>query len=484
MTSVACSSRPAATLPPAALVDALGTTPTSRAELLRTIATMDARLERNDADAAAAVRLADALLRQTRVTGNGGLAIRAETVLRRVLHSRPGDVDVRRMLGAVLLSQHRFVAAREEAQRGLDHRPDDAWMWGVLGDAHLELGEYDQAFAAFDRMLTLRPNAASYARASYARELSGDLDGAVRFMTMALDATSAHDPESLAWHRAQLGHLQVERGRVADAEREYAHALAIFERHPLAAEGLARVRLAQGHAAAGLEIVMPLLAEVPTPPLLALAGDLLRALGRADEAERHYRLAEAAWESDAPDPSQLALFLADRGRRLDDAVRLAERAATDRRDIVTAHALAWVYFKAGRGADAQIAIARALRTGSRDRVLRAHAAAIAAGQTTGPKAPGGRPQAAGHRPQAWGCGLQAWGVGLQALGNPHGVSVRHQVVDARSPSSSHVSCEAGQRPGGWASEPARGPVTRWAGQRHTTGGSGPAGASVAHEVGQ
>jgi tetratricopeptide (TPR) repeat protein len=394
MTSSACSSRPAADRPPAALVDSLGTTPTSRGELLRTIATMEARLERNDADPVAAVRLADALLRQTRVTGNGGLALRAETALRRVLHSRPDDYGVRRMLGAVLLSQHRFAAAREEAKRCLERRPDDAWTWGVLGDAHLEMGDYDQAFAAFDRMLALRPNAASYARASYARELSGDLDGAVRLMTMALESTSAHDPESIAWHRAQLGHLALERGRTADAEREYTHALAVFARHPLAAEGLARVRLAQNHPAAGLEIVTPLLAEVPTPSLLALAGDLLSGLGRTDDAERHYRLAEAAWESDAPDPAQLALFLADRGRRLEDAVRIAESAARDRHDIVTDHALAWAYFKVGRAADAQGAIARALRTGSRDRVLRAHAAAIAQ------QATGVRPQAPGPRPKA------------------------------------------------------------------------------------
>ena len=399
VTASACSSGPAVDRPPASLVDSLGTTPTSRAELLRTVATMEARLERNDADAVAAVRLADALLRQTRVTGNGGLAIRAETALRRVLHARPDDLDVRRMLGAVLLSQHRFVAAREEARRGLAGRPADAWLWGVLGDAHLELGDYDDAFAAFDRMLALRPNAASYARASYARELSGDLDGAVRLMTWALDSTSAHDPESMAWHRAQLGHLHLERGHVADAEREYAHALAVFERHPLAAEGLARVRLAQGRPAEALEIVAPLIVETPTPPLLALTGDLLGALGRADEAERHYRLAEAAWESDAPDPAQLALFLADRGRRLDDAVRLAEAAAAERRDIVTDHALAWAYFKGGRMAEARAAMTRALRTGSRDRVLREHAAAIAAGQATGP-----RPMAQGPRREAEGAG--------------------------------------------------------------------------------
>ena len=56
-------------------------------------------------------------------------------------------------------------------------------------------------------MMQLRPSAAAYARAAYARELQGDLDGALRLMQMAADATSPHDPESQAWHYAQVGDL-------------------------------------------------------------------------------------------------------------------------------------------------------------------------------------------------------------------------------------------------------------------------------------
>ena len=55
---------------------------------------------------------------------------------------------------------------------------------------------------------------------------------------------------------------------------------------------------------------------------------------------------------------------------------IAERAAAERHDIFTEDALAWAYFKAGRLADAAAASAQALRTGSRDRDLLYHAAAI------------------------------------------------------------------------------------------------------------
>jgi tetratricopeptide (TPR) repeat protein len=375
----ACSTRPA--LPrekqvAVPMLGAPGAAATSRDGLTRTIAEMDVRLASKPVDASAAVMLADALLRQARVTGNAGLANQAELALARVLARDPDHYYARRMLSAVLLSQHRFRDAINAAERALQVRRDDPWLHGVIGDAHLELGEYELAFAAFDTMLRRRPDAAAYARASYARELQGDLTGAIEFMRMALEATSARDPESLAWHHAQLGQLYLALDRTDAARQEFRHADFVFPDHPLAGEGLARVMIANGEHAAALARLRMLLGRAPSPALMALAGDQLVALGRADEAERQYRLAEAAWQTDVPEPARLALFLAERGRRIPDAVRFAEVAAAERADIFTADALAWAYFKTGRVEEAQAAITRALRTGSRDRTIHRHADAI------------------------------------------------------------------------------------------------------------
>ncbi|MBI3493136.1 MAG: hypothetical protein HY047_15355 [Acidobacteria bacterium] len=360
-------------LPPLGTPGAPGT---ARADLDRTIATMEARLARTPYDGAAAVTLADALLRETRVTGNAGLAMRAESALTTVLESEPVDYDARRMLAAVYLSQHRFRDAIREAERCQHTRATDAWTFGVLGDAHLELGDYDEAFAAFDRMAALRPNAASYARASYARELQGDLDGALRLMQMSAEATTPQDPESLAWHHAQIGHLYLELNRTDEAARAYEHADFVFPGHPFATDGLARVEAARGHRGSALDLVLKRLASAPSPDDAAFAGDLFEGLGRREEAERQYLLAEAGWRTDAPEPAKLARFLAEHDRHVDEAVRLAEQASTVRHDIFTDDALAWAYFKQGRVTDAQVAIARALRTGTRDRDIRRHAAAI------------------------------------------------------------------------------------------------------------
>jgi tetratricopeptide (TPR) repeat protein len=77
-----------------------------------------------------------------------------------------------------------------------------------------------------------------------------------------------------------------------------------------------------------------------------------------------------------PQPALLARFLAEHDLNVDEAVRLAEGAASDRHDIFTEDALAWSYFKAGRLSEAATAIDRARRTGTRDRSILFHAAAI------------------------------------------------------------------------------------------------------------
>ena len=109
-----------------------------------TRADMEARLKATPHDAASAVRLADALLRLARVTDNAGLAVNAERALTTVLAADVDRYDARRMLATVLLSQHRFRDAIREAERCQQMHPNDAWPLGVIGDAHLELGEYDR----------------------------------------------------------------------------------------------------------------------------------------------------------------------------------------------------------------------------------------------------------------------------------------------------------------------------------------------------
>jgi tetratricopeptide (TPR) repeat protein len=73
---------------------------------------------------------------------------------------------------------------------------------------------------------------------------------------------------------------------------------------------------------------------------------------------------------------ELALFYADRGRRLPEAVDLARRELEVRRDIYTWDVLAWTLYQNGRAAEAATAMANALRLGTRDARLLFHAGMI------------------------------------------------------------------------------------------------------------
>jgi len=369
--------RPAADVPKPPLPLVQGT---SRDDLDDAEQRARARLAADAADAPAAIRLAEVLWRRARIETNAGHAIEAEHVLETVLKAQPGEYSALKVLGAVYLSQHRFAEAADVARRAIAVNDRDAWNYGMLGDAYLELGQYEGAFEAFNTMVRLRPDAASYARVAYAHELQGRLGEALRHMQMAAEATGAHDPESLAWHHAQIGNILFHMGRIDPASREYARAQHAFPGHPYARAGLARVAAARGDFTRALGMYRGLLAEAPTPELAATVGDLLARTGDAAGAEAMYTQAETlereGWESEEPQPAALARMLAERGRDAEKAVKLAEEGARNRSDIFTMDALAWAYFQAGRVSDAHAASMQARRTGTADRRILCHGAAI------------------------------------------------------------------------------------------------------------
>src|SRR5262245_11497107 len=89
---------------------------TSRHGLDDLIAKNRARGAKDAGDGAAAVVLADALMRAARVTSDPSLPLEAERALRATLAHNKSDYPAQRMLSVVYASQHRFAEALEAAR--------------------------------------------------------------------------------------------------------------------------------------------------------------------------------------------------------------------------------------------------------------------------------------------------------------------------------------------------------------------------------
>jgi tetratricopeptide (TPR) repeat protein len=244
-----------------------------------------------------------------------------------------------------------------------------------MGDALVELGRYPAAFAAFDRMVGLRPSLASYARVAYARELTGDLEGAASAMRLALDAAGGQ-PEPTAWSLVELAKLDLLLGRPSTAERRVRSALHVFPGYPAATSELALVELARGQLAKSVVAARRAADAVPTQQAVSVLGALLERTGHRAEARRQRgtvlvieRLLEA---NGVRVDLESAVYRADYGIRPHQTVELAKRARAARPSIYGDDALGWALARAGRCEEALRFAHRSLRLGTQDPLLFFH----------------------------------------------------------------------------------------------------------------
>jgi tetratricopeptide (TPR) repeat protein len=340
------------------------------------------------ADAGRAV----AALARARETGDPTWHTRAEAAARAALAADPASFEAMDALGSLALTRHRFAEALDWSRRSLAVAPGRVAPIAVRADALIELGRYRAGFAAIQRRLELRPDLASYSRASYALELRGDRAGAIRLMGLAVGA-GAHGSADRAWARAQLGLLRLGGGDLAGAERQMRAALAERPDDAAATAGLARVLAARGDldaAAAGYSRAIDLL---PLPEYPAALAEIDRARGRPAAVRADLDLARAMQGLLAANGSDvdldLALIRADTAVPTAVDVARARRARAARPGVVGDQVLGWVLTRAGRCAEGDRLATRSLRLGTRDPLMLFHAGMAAACA--------GRPEAARAR---------------------------------------------------------------------------------------
>jgi tetratricopeptide (TPR) repeat protein len=376
-------------LPPAVFL------PSDAAAVEDSIRFLEHRLQHDPADFIAANQLARLYLQRLREMGDLTYLQLASRAARTSLATLPAEQNTGGLTTLALAeyAAHDFVAARDHAWRLTELEPSKGYPFQILGDALLELGEYDQAQTAFRQMEQLGgiyglTQVAMEQRIARLAALRGDMRTAQRHLITALTlalALPVPPRETVAWCRWQLGETAFAMGDYATAEQHYRDTLTTLPDYFRALASLARVRAARGDHTGAIAQYETTIRIIPDLTFVAALGDLYKLVGREKDAAAQYLLVEQIGRLSTGNNvlynRPLVLFYADHDLKPEEAYAGATREYAVRRDIYGADAVAWTALKAGKIGEAQSAIKEALRLGTQDARLLYHAGMIA--QTAG-----------------------------------------------------------------------------------------------------
>jgi tetratricopeptide (TPR) repeat protein len=368
---------PSAELAPAptaalALAYAPGDGPTDRA-----IAAAQEAVRKDPERVLAYTELARHFMRRARETSDASYRLYADDALRAARARDPRDPQAIVLAAMILQDSHRFRGAASLAREFIAIAPDDSTGHLVLGDALLELGDYDAAIDSYQLAMNLRPDLRSYNRAAHMKWMLGDVDGARQVMALAIDAGSIRDPESRAWCYVDLGEIDLHRGELEPARQAADAALMLVPDYVPARSLKARVLQREGKLAEAVELLAGVVEQRASADDLLRLAEWSRDLG--DDAGAQARLEQARALADA-EPRPLAHYLARHELEPERALALAKAELDARANVAAQDTMALAQLRAGRVADARASIEAALRLGTPDAEMHLHAGLIAAAE--------------------------------------------------------------------------------------------------------
>lgn len=331
-------------------------------------------------DPVAWVNLGDAIAQMLRDTANESYYEHAESAYRFSLNLHPSSVDAMTGMAWVMGGRHFFDESKEWAARALALDATNAAAFGILGDADVELGDYDAAYDHYQKMMDVKPDLSSWSRGAHLLWLTGDARRGTWLMEKAIKA-GAPFAENTAWCRANLAMMLFSEGAFPSTAQALEPALKASPKNPHVLLAAGRIAAAREDYPGAERYFQRILENAPNHEALAALGDLCAVQGRAAEAEKYYGEVEAldVQQFARAGHSHLAMakFYADHDRKPIEALRMAEERKLTR-NVNEADTLAWVYFKNGDQARAIEAIKVALSRKTPNAEIHFHAGMIAA----------------------------------------------------------------------------------------------------------
>lgn len=346
-----------------------------------------ALIKDNPTDAKSQLRLAQLYIQEARVTGNYAYYdVAAMKYVNDVL-----NIDSLNFTGLVFksliyMSQHHFADGLDVAHKAQQINPYNAYVYGLLVDGNVEMGNYDTAVYYADRMVSVRPDLTSYSRVSYLREIFGDYNGSIKAMEMAVEAGGAGD-ENTEWSRYQLANLYQKTGDYKKAETLYTQSLSMRPNYAYALAGLAQIAAASKDYTKAISLYSKADSVVDDNTIKEELVDVYLQSGNAAKADQLSKevITELNNNAQSAVANQNLGHYADRELayaylKIKDNDKALEHAMVEynRRpnNIDVNETVAWVYYCKGDYAKAVPYVNVAMRTHSKNPVLLSRAALI------------------------------------------------------------------------------------------------------------
>jgi tetratricopeptide (TPR) repeat protein len=334
------------------------------------VAELKQRIVAKPTDVKPRLQIATIYIAEARITGEHPYYYPAiHKILDGVLYLDPQNFEATVLKASVCLSQHKFAEAKELGEKAKKLNPNNAYVYGILVDANVELGSYKEAIAASDKMQELKPSLEAYSRASYLREIFGDFKGSIEAMKMAVEA-GLPGSEPQCWSRNTLADLYYRTGQLDKAEAQHRVNLLLRPSYAFSMAGLAKIEVKRKHYDKALQLLDSATAILPEFSFHEQMADIYAAQGDKEKAMAKYQQVKKMLDQDAASGHSVSLEMAKLYTKM-DSLDQAEKYALEEykirpNNIDVNKELAWIYFKKNNTAKAKELIKTANSTHSKD----------------------------------------------------------------------------------------------------------------------